>query len=606
MHELEFTKPTPMSHDLELSPHILQELADKHQMKCIDLDSKLNDSIIRISTTSFPGYSVHISPESYDQDGYNCIKDHEIVLRNTNYSDLPLPSSTTEHFTTLEVIPPSPSHYRDNHYEDDGHHYKEENNQYVENRYVVDHHGQEIISHDRYIEYIESHPNNIKYTDITNDNSGHDRIHNISAQFIDHDFKSPQESSEESHRTHSKSLQERQDEQSFRDGVYETMTDPLAKNDEEPFTVSYNVYSADINGGSSQPSDILRQAFADLDIAPEQAQQAINSSVERTSVIISKSPQPQQPIVTNSNTPTGATNSQTTARGGKKSSKHSSKSKTQHRSPSQDDSPDTSGKVHSPASSPSSTTNDPNKPPYSYVALIAMAINHNEHKRATLAEIYNYISVKFPYFEKNKKGWQNSIRHNLSLNDCFTKVAKEGAGERKGNYWTLATKHEDMFENGNYRRRRRMKRPARTHPNYNNKPYIGDVYVHQNLVGRDIFSASASTFSSRNPWPTPPASNVYYPSCVRPLPPTPPHYSYPPFASPFTTPVNVQSCPGNQISHPPLPADPCYPMNEIAPPNGNFPSHAPPNFSNLEYLEIPSDRFQQEWGQVPIIDTINR
>ncbi|XP_011175843.1 forkhead box protein D1 isoform X3 [Solenopsis invicta] len=141
----------------------------------------------------------------------------------------------------------------------------------------------------------------------------------------------------------------------------------------------------------------------------------------------------------------------------------------------------------------SSATNS--KPPYSYVALIAMAIQDSKHKRATLSEIYAYITAKFPYFEKNKKGWQNSIRHNLSLNECFVKVPREGGGERKGNFWTLDPQYEDMFENGNYRRRRRMKRPYRNAPY--KPPLFGDPFstTHMHLGSRNIFGHSPPSYA---------------------------------------------------------------------------------------------------------------
>ncbi|XP_051968091.1 forkhead box protein I2-like [Xyrauchen texanus] len=97
------------------------------------------------------------------------------------------------------------------------------------------------------------------------------------------------------------------------------------------------------------------------------------------------------------------------------------------------------------------------RPPYSYSALIAMAIQNVQDKKLTLSQIYQYVADNFPFYKKSKAGWQNSIRHNLSLNDCFKKVARDEDDPGKGNYWTLDPNCEKMFDNGNFRRKRKRR-----------------------------------------------------------------------------------------------------------------------------------------------------
>ncbi|MEQ2196946.1 hypothetical protein XENOCAPTIV_018907 [Xenoophorus captivus] len=109
------------------------------------------------------------------------------------------------------------------------------------------------------------------------------------------------------------------------------------------------------------------------------------------------------------------------------------------------------------------------KPPYSYIALIAMAIRESSSGRLTLAEINDYLMKKFPFFRGSYTGWRNSVRHNLSLNDCFLKVLRDPSRPwGKDNYWMLNPHSEYTFADGVFRRRR--KRIAKKGPREQDSP----------------------------------------------------------------------------------------------------------------------------------------
>lgn len=90
-------------------------------------------------------------------------------------------------------------------------------------------------------------------------------------------------------------------------------------------------------------------------------------------------------------------------------------------------------------------SNSQMKPPSSYSNLIAEAINSSSDKKLTLNDIYNYITTNYAYYRNTKTGWQNSIRHNLSLNKAFIKIPRGNGIPGKGMFWTIDPKQSYLF-----------------------------------------------------------------------------------------------------------------------------------------------------------------
>nr|XP_034986415.1 forkhead box protein K1 isoform X3 [Zootoca vivipara] len=97
---------------------------------------------------------------------------------------------------------------------------------------------------------------------------------------------------------------------------------------------------------------------------------------------------------------------------------------------------------------------DESKPPYSYAQLIVQAISSAQDRQLTLSGIYAHITKHYPYYRTADKGWQNSIRHNLSLNRYFIKVPRSQEEPGKGSFWRIDPPSEGKLVEQAFRKRR--------------------------------------------------------------------------------------------------------------------------------------------------------
>ncbi|KAJ1736218.1 Forkhead box protein L1 [Coemansia biformis] len=92
----------------------------------------------------------------------------------------------------------------------------------------------------------------------------------------------------------------------------------------------------------------------------------------------------------------------------------------------------------------------PEKPDFSYASLIAQSLVDAPVQRRTLNGIYEWIQERFPYY-RTRQNWQNSIRHNLSLNKGFMKIKRDEAHPGKGSFWTFTPGYESCLNEGHFK-----------------------------------------------------------------------------------------------------------------------------------------------------------
>ncbi|GAA5932267.1 hypothetical protein JCM1841_005178 [Sporobolomyces salmonicolor] len=212
------------------------------------------------------------------------------------------------------------------------------------------------------------------------------------------------------------------------------------------------------------------------------------------------------------------------------------------------------------------------KPTWSYAALIGQAIFSTEERKISLADIYAFIMRSYPYYKKEDAGWQNSIRHNLSLNECFIKTARGPDNPGKGCLWAIAAGCEDQFVDGGFVKkggsgtsRRNRGKAAQAAAKFDPQGLLR-VQAPTSATKRGRASSPAGSVSSRGGTPAPtriaPQSQQ-----VMPHQQMPPQLQMP----------HQQLLPQQQMP-PPRPYSPTVSVRSATPASMSPPSNPPPTF----------------------------
>ncbi|KAF2875436.1 fork head domain-containing protein [Massariosphaeria phaeospora] len=156
------------------------------------------------------------------------------------------------------------------------------------------------------------------------------------------------------------------------------------------------------------------------------------------------------------------------------------------------------------------------KPPHSYAQLIGQAILSSPEEMLTLAHIYHFIKTKYAFFRHTNAGWQNSIRHNLSLSKTFEKVARRTDEPGKGMKWRIADRERAEFVKKQLLNPRKAGGPVKLTTSGPSSPALRDPpsQATERLVGaldqHDVFRKREANGRIKSPprSATPPLSSV--------------------------------------------------------------------------------------------------
>ena len=88
------------------------------------------------------------------------------------------------------------------------------------------------------------------------------------------------------------------------------------------------------------------------------------------------------------------------------------------------------------------------RPKMTYIQLIAEALLNAKDKALKLSAIYNAINERYPYYNLKHKGWQNSIRHNLSKQKGHYFILLDKSVIGIGGIWKLLPEGEEYLKKG--------------------------------------------------------------------------------------------------------------------------------------------------------------